>query len=103
MAKDAEDRDLAEVSIEPAVEGSTHGDLIRQAIQALDGPELTLRVGLLGTTLEGELDDVLHGVGRAHRSVAGSAERVITHLRLESKSAGIDLSGREAKTLDTQL
>ena len=103
MAKDAEDRVLAEVSIEPAVEGSTHGDLVRQAIQALDGPELTLRIGPLGTTLEGELDDVLHAVSRAHRSVAGSAERVITHVRLEGKSTGIDLSGREAKTLDTQL
>jgi uncharacterized protein YqgV (UPF0045/DUF77 family) len=93
-----EDRVLAEVSIEPAVEGAAHGHLLRQAIEALDGPELTLRIGPLGTMLEGELDDVLHAVGRAHRSVASSAERVITHVRLEGKSTGIDLSEREDKT-----
>jgi uncharacterized protein YqgV (UPF0045/DUF77 family) len=96
----AEDRVLAEVSIEPAVEGAAHGRLVRQAIEALDGPELTLRIGPLGTTLEGELDDVLHAVARAHRSVASSAERVITHVRLEGKSTGIDLSGRDAETID---
>jgi uncharacterized protein YqgV (UPF0045/DUF77 family) len=91
---------LAEVLIEPAVEGTAHGRLVRQAIQALDGPELTLRIGPLGTTLEGELDDVLHAVGRAHRSVAGSAERMITHIHIEGKSTGIDLSEREAKAID---
>lgn len=100
MAQGAEDRVLAEVSIEPAVEGADHGQLVRKAIDALDGPELTLRIGPLGTTLEGELDDVLHAVARAHRSVAGSAERVITHVRLEGKSTGIDLSSRDVETID---
>lgn len=100
MAQGAVDRVLAEVSIEPAVEGADHGQLVRQAIEALDGPELTLRIGPLGTTLDGELDDVLHAVARAHRSVAGSAERVITHVRLEGKSTGIDLSSRDAEMSD---
>jgi uncharacterized protein YqgV (UPF0045/DUF77 family) len=35
-------------------------------------PELALRIGPLGTTLEGELDDVLHAVARAHRAVVSS-------------------------------
>ena len=100
MPQGAEDQVLVEVSIEPVVEGVAHGELVRQAIEALDGPELALRIGPLGTTLEGELDDVLHAVARAHRSVASSAERVITHVRLEGKSAGIDLSWRDAKTID---
>jgi uncharacterized protein YqgV (UPF0045/DUF77 family) len=40
------------------VEGIFHGDLIRQTIEALDGPDLTLRIAPLSNTLEGELDEV---------------------------------------------
>jgi uncharacterized protein YqgV (UPF0045/DUF77 family) len=82
------------------VEGAANGQLVRRAIEALDGPELTLRIGPLGTTLEGELDDVLHAVVRARRSVAGSAERLITHVASRaSQPASISL-GRDANKID---
>jgi uncharacterized protein YqgV (UPF0045/DUF77 family) len=88
---------LAEVAVEPVVEGGGHGDLVKKAVQALDGPELTIKVGALSTTLEGGIDDVLHAVGRAHKAASESAPRVVTTVRIESKHAGLGLAEREAK------
>ncbi|MDQ3954391.1 MAG: thiamine-binding protein [Actinomycetota bacterium] len=87
---------LAEIAVEPAVEGPSHGDLVKKAIAALDGPDLTISVGPLSTTVEGGIDDVLHAVGRAHRTAADAAERVITTMRIESKKEGLDLAQRDA-------
>lgn len=91
---------LAEVAVEPVVEGSGHGDLIKEAVAALGGPELTIKVGALSTTIEGDIDDVLHAVARAHKSVAKSAGRVVTTVHLESKHEGLSLAGREEKATD---
>lgn len=91
---------LAEVAVEPVVEGNTHGDLIKQAVTALDGPELTIKVGALSTTLEGDIDDVLHAIARAHKGVAESASRVVTTVRIESKQEGLGLAEREEKATE---
>jgi uncharacterized protein YqgV (UPF0045/DUF77 family) len=88
---------LAEIAVEPVIEGNTHGDLVKQAVEALDGPELTTKVGALSTTVEGDIDDVLHAVARAHKAVAESAGRVVTTVRIESKREGLGLAEREAK------
>jgi uncharacterized protein YqgV (UPF0045/DUF77 family) len=88
---------LAEVAVEPVVEGGGHGDLVNRAIQALEGPDLTTKVGALPTTLEGGTDDVLHAVGRAHKAVSESVARVVTTVRLEGKLEGLGLAEREAK------
>lgn|SRR3990170_3897278 len=89
---------LAEIAVEPVIEGTGHGDLVKQAIEALDGPELTVKAGPMSSTIEGGVDDVLHAVARAHKAVAGSAARVVTTVRIESKQEGLGLEEREAKT-----
>lgn len=97
MTHHAGDHVLAEIAVEPLVEGASHGELVKKAIDALDGPDLTIKVGPLSTTVEGGIEDVLHAVGRAHRSAMDGAERVITTVRIESKKEGLELEERQAK------
>jgi uncharacterized protein YqgV (UPF0045/DUF77 family) len=97
MSHDTAGHVLAEIAVEPVVEGSTHGDLVEHAVAALEGPDLTIKVGALSTTVEGDIDDVLHAVARAHKTVAESAGRVVTSVRIESKQEGLDLAEREGK------
>jgi uncharacterized protein YqgV (UPF0045/DUF77 family) len=47
--------------------------------------------------VDGQIDDVLHAVARAHQTAANAAERVITTVRIESKKEGLELGQREAK------
>jgi uncharacterized protein YqgV (UPF0045/DUF77 family) len=95
MTHHTEGHVLAEIAVEPTVEGPAHGELLKKAIAALDGPDLTVKVGVLSTTVEGRIEDVLHAVERAHKTAARSAERVITTVRIESKKGGLDLGKRE--------
>lgn len=93
---------LAEVAVEATAEGDAHGQLVNRSIEALEGPEVIVKVGPLSTTLEGALDDVLHAVVRAHKVIAYSADRVVTSVRIESKQAGLRLDEREAKAAGTR-
>jgi uncharacterized protein YqgV (UPF0045/DUF77 family) len=89
---------LAEVAVEPVLGGAEHGDLVENAIEALDGPELTVKAGAMSTVVEGGVEDVLHAVARAHKAVSESAGRVVTTVRIESKQEGLGLAEREIKT-----
>jgi uncharacterized protein YqgV (UPF0045/DUF77 family) len=53
--------------------------------------------GLLSTTVEGPLDDVLAAVARAHRSADIRANRVITAVRIESRQGGLHLRDHESE------
>lgn len=78
---------LAEVAVEPAVEGDAHGQLVAEAVEALKGPGLRVEPGPMSTHVSGALDEVMHAVQRAHQVAGGSAERVVTTLRIESSPA----------------
>lgn len=87
-------RVLAEVAVEPAVEGTAHRALVAAAVEALRGPGLQVRPGGMSTIVAGDLDEVLHAVQRAHASATAGAERVVTTVRLESRRDGDDLDER---------
>ena len=93
---------LAEVVIEPTAGGEQHASFIAEALEAMRGPELDIRVGPLSTTVIGTFDDIMHAVSRAHRCVAASAERVMTTVRIESKREGIDPEARDAEAPELQ-
>lgn len=76
---------LAEVAVEPVVEGERHADLVARAVEALRDPALSVEPGAMSTTVRGGLNDVVHAVERAHSAVAGAAERTVTTLRMESR------------------
>lgn len=92
---------LAEVTVEP-VDGADHGRLVETALAALTGPDIERRVGPVSTVLSGDLHDVLHAIGRAHAATADASDRVVTTVRLESRTPALTLAEREreARELD---
>lgn len=93
---------LAEVVLDCTADASEHRRLFERALQALQGPELELRVGPVSTALGGDLNDVLHAVERAHALVAEESERVVTTVRLESRKPPLSLSEREQEAAALQ-
>lgn len=91
---------LAEITVEPAGGEQEHRRLVQTALEALDGPELERRVGPVSTVLAGELHDVVHAVERAHAAVADQADRVVTTVRLESRSPSLSLEEREREAAE---
>lgn len=84
----------AEVAVEPFGDESIRDELVIQAIDALDGPDVEVHPGVMSTVVSGDLDAVLHAVQRAHTTAYKTAGRVITVVRLESRDGGVDFAQR---------
>lgn len=84
----------AEVAVEPFGDENIRDELIVQAIDALDGPDVEVHPGLMSTVVSGQLDAVLHAVNRAHTTAYRTAGRVVTTVRLETRDGGIDFAER---------
>lgn len=92
----------AEVAVEPFGNDMVRDDLIVQAIEALDGPDVEVHPGLMSTVVSGDLDAVMDAVERAHTTAFRMAGRVITTVRLESRDGGIDFAERARQVDRTQ-
>lgn len=76
---------VAEFTVIPLAEQEMR-PFVDAAIAAVKRSGLKFEVGALGTTLEGELDQVLDAVKEAHRAVmAQGSDRVITELRIDER------------------
>ncbi len=82
---------LAEFSVTPMVEGEMR-PFVDSAIEEIKKAGLKHEVGALGTTVEGELDQVLDAIKHAHQSVLKKgAPRVITEIRIDEKKGGLSM------------
>lgn len=82
---------VAEFSITP-VTGDDLTPFIDAAIEIVEKSGLKYEVEALGTTLEGELDQVLDVIKQAHQAVMNlGAGRVLTEIRIDHKATGVTI------------
>lgn len=78
---------VAEFSVTPLVEGQIR-PFVDAAVEEVKKSGLKYEVDALGTTVEGELDQILEMVKRAHSAVRDrGAQRVVTELRIDDKQS----------------
>lgn len=79
---------LAEFSIYPLDDGHLSEDLAR-VVDLLDECGLNYRLGPMGTSIEGEWDEVLSAIHRCHRTVAEAGHsRVVTNIMIDDRRDG---------------
>jgi uncharacterized protein (TIGR00106 family) len=78
---------LAEFSIFPLDETHLSGD-VAKVIEALEGAGLEYRLGPMGTSVEGDWDDVMAAVKTCHEAVAETHSRVITTITIDDRREG---------------
>ena len=86
----------AEFSVEgDAPAGTSQGDLVRLALEPVERRGLRHEVEPLGTTIEGEIEDIFDAVQEAHELlIANGVSRLTTTLRVEDKRAGTSLDDK---------
>lgn len=85
---------VAEFSVTPVKEGSLR-PYVETALAELDKSGLDYEVGAMGTTLEGELDEVMAAIKNAHRAVlAAGAGRVVTSIKIDERKDGVSIRGK---------
>jgi len=82
---------LAEFSVTPVVEGEIR-PYVDSALQEIRNAGLKHEVGPVGTTVEGEIDQVLDAIKNAHQAVLNrGANRVVTEIRIDEKRGGLTM------------
>lgn len=85
---------VAEFSVVPAVSGSLR-PYVKAAVAAIEKSGLKFEVGAMGTTLEGEFDDVLAAIKQAHQAVlAAGARRLVTSIKIDERRDGLTMKGK---------
>jgi uncharacterized protein (TIGR00106 family) len=85
---------VAEFSVIPIIEGSLRR-YVKIAVEEVKGSGLTYQIGAMGTTIEGELDQVLAVVMNAHRAVrSAGAERVVTNIKIDDRDQELTIRGK---------
>jgi uncharacterized protein (TIGR00106 family) len=84
---------VAEFSVTPVVGGSLT-QYIDAAIDVVKKSGLKYEVDAMGTTVEGDLDQVLDVIKMAHRAAMDvGAGRVLTEIRIDDRKAGVSIEG----------
>ena len=82
---------VAEFSITPVV-GDDLSPYIDAAVDVVKQSGLKYEVEPMGTTLEGELDQVLEIVAKAHKAVRDKgADRIMTEIRIDDRKEGVTI------------
>jgi len=82
---------VAEFSVTPVV-GENLRPYVDAAIEVVKRSGLNYEVDAMSTTLEGELDQVLDVIKKAHRAVMGvGAGRVLTEIRIDERETGVSM------------
>jgi len=80
---------VAEITVTPLVDGGIR-PYIDAAVEEVKKSGLKYEVDALGTTVEGELDQILDAVKRAHDAVRQKgAHRLVTEVRIDDKDEGL--------------
>lgn len=91
---------LAEFSVTPIGKGASVGEWVARCLDLVDRSGLPYRLGPMGTTVEGDLDEVLDLIKRCHRTVAEDCERVSTVVKIDDRKGA---AGRlESKVTDVE-
>jgi len=100
---------LLEFSLYPTDKGESVSDYVKRNLEIIDESGLPYRLGPMGTTLEGEYDEVMAVVRRCHERMSEDCGRIACQIkmdwrkgqegRLESKVATLrEKTGRDLST-----
>lgn len=93
---------LAELSIYPMNTDHMSNDVAR-VVEVLDKMGLEYRLGPMGTSIEGELQELLVAIQRCHEAVAGGHDRVITTVVLDDHKSKSKRLGEMIASVEEQL
>lgn len=78
---------LAELIIVPiGTKSASVSELLVEVARLVDGSGLDYRVGPMGTTIEGDWDRIMQLAKQCHQAMLGSAERVMTTIRIDDRT-----------------
>ena len=76
---------LLEFSLYPTDKGASVSDYVKRNLEIIDDSGLPYRLGPMGTTLEGEWDEVMAVVSRCREAMAVDCERIAVQIKIDDR------------------
>lgn len=85
---------VAEFSVVPVVEGSLRR-YVKTALEVVRESGLKYEVGAMGTTIEGDYEELMAVITAARQAVLDvGADRVITSIKVDERVGGLSIEGK---------
>lgn len=86
---------LVHLSIFPMDKGSHLSEYVARAVRVIKTSGLPYQLGAMGTTLEGEWEEVMSVVTRCYEEMNTDCDRVLVHLKMDcQKGPGGRMTGK---------
>ncbi|MFO7608647.1 MAG: MTH1187 family thiamine-binding protein [Candidatus Krumholzibacteriia bacterium] len=88
---------LLEFSLYPTDKGASVSAYVARSLEIIDDSGLPYRLGPMGTTLEGEWDEVMAVVTRCYEAMTVDCDRIACQIKIDArKGTGGRLQGKVA-------
>ena len=74
---------LLEFSMFPTDQGESVSDFVKRSLEIIDDSGLDYRLGPMGTTIEGEIDQVLDVVRRCFERMSADCNRIAASMKMD--------------------
>ena len=90
---------LLEFSMYPTDHGASVSDFVKGSLEIIDDSGLPYRLGPMGTTLEGEWDEVMAVVTRCYERMHEDCGRIACQIKIDAREGGEGRLDGKVKTL----
>jgi len=79
---------LLEFSMYPTDKGASVSDYVKRSLEIIDDSGLPYRLGPMGTTIEGEWDEVMAVVNRCFEVMKADSGRIACQIKIDWREGG---------------
>jgi len=79
---------LLEFSMYPTDKGESVSQYVARSLEIIDASGLPYRLGPMGTTLEGEFDEVMAVVRQCYERMAADCARIACQIKIDARRGG---------------
>jgi len=90
---------LLEFSLYPTDKGESVSDYVKRNLEIIDDSGLPYKLGPMGTTLEGEWDQVMNVVKACHDRMAEDCGRIACQIKIDYRKGRSDRLDGKVQTL----
>jgi len=90
---------LLEFSLYPTDKGASVSDYVKRNLEIIDDCGLPYRLGPMGTTLEGEWDEVMAVVKQCREAMAVDCERIAVQIKIDDRQGHTGRLDAKVETL----
>ena len=94
---------LAQFTIAPLDKGESLSKYVAEIIDLIDKSGLEYRLGAMGTTVEGTVDDVFDLIKECHQKMRLYSRRVITNIAIDDREGAENRIQGKLKSIENKL